>query len=142
MGLFPPLLVVAAALIDAGGRCCVQQRPAGKSLAGQWEFPGGKVEAGESPEAALVRELDEELGIAVAVPDCTPLAFSTAALAQGSLVLLLYLCRRWAGEPRAIEAQALRWVTATDLVGLPMPQADRPFIPVLAALADAGPRPG
>ena len=125
------LTVVAAALIARDGRVLVQQRPAGKSLAGLWEFPGGKVERGEAPAAALVRELEEELGIAVDPADCHPLTFASEALADRHLLLLLYRVDRWRGEPRALEAPALRWATATELADLPMPPADRPLIAAL-----------
>lgn len=119
--------VVACALIDEAGRVLVQQRPAGTDMAGLWEFPGGKVEAAETPEAALVRELAEELAIAVAVEDITPLTFASAPLASRHLLLLLYVCRRWSGEPRALHASALRWLSPANLADLPMPPADAPF---------------
>ncbi|ONF95773.1 (deoxy)nucleoside triphosphate pyrophosphohydrolase [Sphingomonas jeddahensis] len=131
----PPLLVVAAALISADGRVLVQQRPTGKQHAGLWEFPGGKVETGEYPETALVRELAEELGITVARAALTPLAFSTEAGAGRLLVLLLYRVHIWSGEPRPIEAPTIRWVSPAELVGLPMPPAD---IPLVSALSRAG----
>lgn len=129
----PPLFVVAAALIDAAGQVLVQQRPAGKALAGLWEFPGGKVEAGETPEAALARELHEELDIIVAPDALMPLSFASEALADRHLLLLLYLCRDWTGEPRAIDAAALVWKAPSDLRTLAMPPADAPFIAVLEA---------
>ena len=131
------LFVVAAALVDPAGRVLVQQRPAGKQMAGLWEFPGGKVEPGETPEAALVRELAEELGIGVDADALGPLTFASAALADRHLLLLLYLCRAWSGEPRALDAAALAWHTPSDLRRLEMPPADLPFIAVLqAALTD------
>lgn len=121
------LLVVAAALADADGALLLQQRPAGKSHAGLWEFPGGKVEAGEAPEAALVRELGEELGIAADPATLTPAAFATGP----GIVLLLYRVGRWAGVPRALEAAALRWVVPAAMHALPMPPADLPLVEAL-----------
>ncbi|WP_260598906.1 (deoxy)nucleoside triphosphate pyrophosphohydrolase [Sphingomonas endolithica] len=129
--LFP---VVAAALIDNERRVLVQQRPPGRQLAGLWEFPGGKIEPGETPEAALSRELMEELGIVVAPQDLMPLTFASAAHGEGHLLLLLYACRKWSGEPVALDAVALRWTSAAALRTLPMPPADAPFIPVIEAL--------
>ena len=126
-----PLLVVAAALIDARGRVLVQQRPAGKSLAGLWEFPGGKLEAGEMPTQALIRELAEELAIEVAPDDLAAVAFADVPLGERRLILLLYAARRWRGEPRAVEAAALAWHRPDALEGLPMPPAD---VPLVAAL--------
>jgi 8-oxo-dGTP diphosphatase len=125
------LLVAAAALIDRHGAVLVQQRPAGKALAGLWEFPGGKVEPGETPEAALVRELAEELGIAVETATLRPIAFATHPAGERHLVLLLYLISVWRGEPRAIEAAALRWAAPAVLRTLPMPPADAPLIDTL-----------
>ena len=129
-----PLLlpVVAAALTDAAGRVLVQQRPAGKPMAGLWEFPGGKIEAAETPETALIRELAEELGIGIAAADLQPLAFASEALDSRHLLLLLYRVLRWNGEPRALEGGALRWVSPAELRALPMPAADRPFLVLLA----------
>ena len=129
--LFP---VVAAALVDGAGRVLLQQRPPGKMMAGLWEFPGGKVEPGESPEAALVRELEEELGIKVREGALAPLTFASAALEGRHLLLLLYLCRIWRDDPRALDAAALRWVRPADMRALAMPPADQPFIAVLEAL--------
>jgi 8-oxo-dGTP diphosphatase len=120
------LLVVAAALIDPSGRVLVQQRPPDTSMAGLWEFPGGKIEAGETPEAALVRELREELGITVSA--LSPLAFASEALGERHLVMLLYECRAWIGVPEAIHASALQWVEPSALHDLPMPPADLPLI--------------
>ena len=125
------MLVVAAALVDADGRVLVQQRPPGKQMAGLWEFPGGKVEIGEVPEAALVRELAEELGIVVRTGALTALTFASEALADRHLLLLLYLCRDWSGEPRALDATALAWHTPSALRALAMPPADLPFIGAL-----------
>jgi 8-oxo-dGTP diphosphatase len=127
----PSLFVVAVALVDRAGRVLVQQRPAGKQLAGLWEFPGGKVEPGETPEAALVRELSEELGIAVAPDALRPLTFASEPLADRHLLLLLYLCREWEGEPQALDAVALAWHAPSSLRGLAMPPADLPFVAVL-----------
>ncbi len=128
------LPVVAAALVDADGRVLLQQRPAGKSLAGLWEFPGGKLEAGETPEDALIREIEEELGIAVPHACLAPAAFASAPLGERHLVLLLYIARKWVGVPRALEATALKWVRPADMHALPMPSADRPLIGLLDAL--------
>ncbi len=128
------LPVVAAALVDLEGRVLLQQRLEGKSLAGLWEFPGGKVEPGETPEAALIRELEEELGIAVPHACLAPAAFASAPLGDRHLLLLLYVTRKWSGVPRALEATALRWVRPADMHALPMPPADRPLIGLLDAL--------
>ncbi|MEG3166411.1 (deoxy)nucleoside triphosphate pyrophosphohydrolase [Sphingomonas sp. PB2P19] len=132
----PPLLlpVVAAALVDADGRVLLQQRPAGKSLAGLWEFPGGKIETGETPEDALIRELAEELGIAVPHACLAPAAFARARLGDRHLLLLLFITRKWSGVPRALEADALKWVRPAEMHALPMPPADRPLIGLLDAL--------
>ncbi|OYY79192.1 MAG: NTP pyrophosphohydrolase [Sphingomonas sp. 28-62-20] len=129
--LFP---VVAAALVDQDGRILLQQRPAGKELAGLWEFPGGKIEPGESPEAALIRELAEELGISVSTACLAPATFASAPLGGRHLLLLLYVCRKWEGIPRAIEASALKWVRPVEMHALPMPPADRPLIGLIEAL--------
>ena len=129
-----PLLVSAAGLIDADGRVLVQQRPTGKPMAGLWEFPGGKVEEGETPEAALVRELREELGIETQTACLAPAAFASEALGERHLLLLLYVCRRWSGVPAALEGGTLRWVRPIELHALPMPPADRPLIGLLEAL--------
>ena len=122
------LWVVAAALVDPQGRVLVQQRPAGKSLAGLWEFPGGKIELGETPEEALVRELREELGIAVDTCDLVTGSFVSEPLADRHLVMLLYLCRRWQGVPEAREAAAIAWHMPSALHALPMPPADKPLV--------------
>jgi 8-oxo-dGTP diphosphatase len=129
--LFP---VVAVALIDLDGRVLVQRRPAGKMLAGLWEFPGGKIEPGETPEAALVRELAEELGIVVDPAHLAPAAFASAPLAGRHLLLLLYICRDWAGTPRPLDAEELLWCRPAELHGLAMPPADLPLIAPLEAL--------
>ena len=125
------LFVVAAALVDPTGRVLVQRRPPGKQLAGLWEFPGGKVEPGERPETALVRELAEELGIVVAPGDLMPLTFASEPLGDRHLLLLLYLCREWSGEPRPLDATAIAWHVPAGLGGLAMPPADLPFIAAL-----------
>jgi 8-oxo-dGTP diphosphatase len=128
------MLVVAAALADEDGRILLQQRPGGKAMAGLWEFPGGKVEEGERPEAALVRELREELGIRLAAERLVPACFASAPLGDRHLILLLYICRHWEGEPQALHATALRWVRLEEMRGLPMPPADEPLIALLEAL--------
>ncbi|WP_132253684.1 (deoxy)nucleoside triphosphate pyrophosphohydrolase [Methylobacterium segetis] len=128
------LLVVAVALVDADGRVLLAQRPPGKQLAGLWEFPGGKVEPGERPEATLIRELAEELGIAVEEPCLAPLTFASHAYPDFHLLMPLYVCRRWEGAPRALEGQALRWVRPRALRDMPMPPADAPLIPFLIDL--------
>ncbi|WP_340315576.1 (deoxy)nucleoside triphosphate pyrophosphohydrolase [Rhizorhabdus argentea] len=128
------LIVVAAALIDPDGRILVQQRPQGKAMAGLWEFPGGKVEAGELPEAALIRELHEELGIDVQQACLAPACFASEALGDRHMILLLYICRKWHGIARALEAPAIQWVRPVELHGLDMPPADRPLIGLLDAL--------
>ena len=133
-GVAPMLTVVAAALIDADGRVLVQQRPAGGTLAGLWEFPGGKVEAGETPEDALVRELEEELAITVPCKCLFPATFASAPLDDRHLLLLLYICRKWTGVPRALAAAALKWVRPVDLHALAMPPADLPMIGALERL--------
>jgi 8-oxo-dGTP diphosphatase len=129
-----PLIVVAAALVDADGRLLVQQRPTGKAMAGLWEFPGGKVEADELPEAALIRELREELGIDVERACLAPACFASEALGERHMILLVYICRKWKGVPRALEAPAIKWVRPLDLHHLDMPPADKPLIGLLDAL--------
>lgn len=131
------LMVVAAALEDGEGRILVQQRPVGTQMAGLWEFPGGKMEEGETPEAALVRELDEELGIIVDPANLAPAHFASVPLEGRHLLLLLYRCTRWSGEPVAYQASALQWLRPQDMAGLPMPPADIPFIEALTR-AQAG----
>jgi 8-oxo-dGTP diphosphatase len=142
MEIYPTLFpVVAALMADAKGRILVQQRPEGTAMAGLWEFPGGKIEPGETPEAALARELAEELGIAVDPADCLPMTFASAALGKKHLMLLLFRCVRWQGEPRALHASALRWATVDALYDLPMPPADLPLLPIIAQLlGQTGPR--
>jgi 8-oxo-dGTP diphosphatase len=125
------LLVAACALVDVDRRILIAQRPPGKSMAGLWEFPGGKVEAGETPEATLVRELREELGVEMTAKCLAPLTFGSHAYDDFHLLMPLYVCRRWSGIPQGREGQALKWVHAVDLRGYPMPAADLPLIPAL-----------
>ncbi len=129
----PVLLVVAAALIDADGRVLLSRRPPGRAMAGLWEFPGGKVEPGETPEAALVRELHEELGIETWSSCLAPLSFASHGYDAFHLLMPLYACRRWDGTARPLEGQALRWSTPAAMRDLPMPPAD---LPLVAALRD------
>jgi 8-oxo-dGTP diphosphatase len=128
------LLVVAVALVDADHRVLISQRPPGKALGGLWEFPGGKMEAGERPEDALIRELDEELGIAVSEPCLAPLTFASHGHPDMHLLMPLYICRRWDGIPQPREGQALRWVRPGALRNWPMPPADLPLLPPLIDL--------
>ena len=133
----PLLLVVAVALVDPDDRVLIAQRPAGKALAGLWEFPGGKLEPGERPEDGLIRELDEELGITVREPCLAPLTFASYAYESFHLLMPLYVCRRWEGFVASREGQALRWVRPRDLKDWPMPPADAPLIPHLIDLLGA-----
>jgi 8-oxo-dGTP diphosphatase len=128
------ILVVACALVDADKRVLLAQRPAGKPMAGLWEFPGGKVEAGERPEATLIRELHEELGITVAEPCLAPLTFASHTYETFHLLMPLYICRRWDGMAVAREGQTLAWVRANKLRDYQMPAADIPLIPHLIDL--------
>jgi 8-oxo-dGTP diphosphatase len=128
------LIVVAAAMVDRDGRVLVQQRPPGTSMAGLWEFPGGKLEPGETPEAALIRELAEELGVEVDHACLAPACFASEPLGERHLLLLVYALRKWKGVPEARHATALRWVRPIELYGLDMPPADRPLIGLLEAL--------
>ena len=128
------LLVAACALIDTDGRVLVAQRPEGKQMAGLWEFPGGKVEPGERPEQALIRELGEELEISVEEACLAPFTFASHAYPDFHLLMPLYVCRRWHGLVRAKEHQALKWLRPKDLSALPMPPADAPLIPLLRDL--------
>jgi 8-oxo-dGTP diphosphatase len=128
------LLVVACALIDADRRVLIAQRPEGKTLAGLWEFPGGKIDADERPEEALIRELREELGIEVNEACLAPLTFASFAYPDFHLIMPLYVCRRWTGFVAAKEHQALKWVFPKDLRSFPMPPADAPLIPALIDL--------
>lgn len=125
------ILVSAVALIDVDGRILLTQRPEGKSMAGLWEFPGGKVEPGETPEAALIRELQEELGIDTWQSCLAPLTFASHRYDDFHLLMPLFACRKWNGTPQGREGQALKWVRANELRNYPMPPADEPLIPVL-----------
>jgi len=130
----PPIVLVAAvALVDADGRVLLAQRPAGKSMAGLWEFPGGKVDTGETPEAALIRELAEELGIDVTASCLAPFSFASHTYPDFHLLMPLYVCRKWSGIPAAREGQRLAWVWPARLGDYPMPPAD---VPLVAALRD------
>lgn len=122
------LFVAAAALVDENGRILLQKRPIGKPMAGLWEFPGGKIESGETPEAALVRELNEELNIRVIASDLKPLAFASEAVEDQHLILLLYVCRRWSGLIQSADFLDLRWLPIDDIHDLPMPPADGPLV--------------
>ncbi|MBS4083592.1 MAG: 8-oxo-dGTP diphosphatase MutT [Rhizobiales bacterium] len=128
------LLVAACALIDADGRVLLAQRPAGKDMAGLWEFPGGKVDPGERPEVTLIRELKEELGIVVQEACLAPLTFASHTYPQFQLLMPLWVCRRWEGEVKALERQELAWVRPNRLRDYPMPPADEPLIPHLIEL--------
>ncbi|HKL65893.1 MAG TPA: 8-oxo-dGTP diphosphatase MutT [Roseovarius sp.] len=125
------VLVSAVALIDIDGRILLTQRPEGKAMAGLWEFPGGKVEAGETPEAALIRELHEEIGIDTWASCLAPLTFASHTYDDFHLLMPLFACRKWEGIPQGREGQALKWVRAGDLRTYPMPPADIPLIPIL-----------
>jgi 8-oxo-dGTP diphosphatase len=129
------LFVVAAALTNQAGEILLQKRPEGKQMAGLWEFPGGKVEPSESPESALVRELREELGIEVSALDLLPITFVSEPLGARHLVLLLYRCTQWQGEPAALDSPELRWFQPSDMHQLQMPPAD---VPLVLALESAG----
>jgi 8-oxo-dGTP diphosphatase len=128
------ILVAACALIDADGRVLIAQRPADKSMAGLWEFPGGKVESGERPEDALIRELKEELSITVKEDCLAPFSFASHSYADFHLLMPFYVCRRWEGTVSATEHQALKWVRPRELSNYPMPPADLPLIPMLRDL--------
>jgi 8-oxo-dGTP diphosphatase len=128
------VLVAACALVDADGRVLIAQRPAGKPMAGLWEFPGGKVEAGERPEQSLIRELREELGIVVREDCLAPLTFASHNYADFHLLMPLYVCRRWEGPVQAKEGQGLKWVRPNRLRDYPMPPADEPLISHLTTL--------
>jgi 8-oxo-dGTP diphosphatase len=130
----PTLLVVAAALVDPEGRVLLQQRSLGRDMAGLWEFPGGKIEDGEIPEEALIRELREELGIQADAASLAPAAFASAGLGTRHLILLLYICREWRGVPQPLDASDLKWVRPHQMSALPMPPADKPLISLLDAL--------
>lgn len=128
------ILVSAVALIDIDGRILLAQRPAGKSMAGLWEFPGGKVETGESPEAALVRELQEELGINTWKSCLAPLTFASHSYEDFHLLMPVFACRKWEGSPRPQEGQTLKWAHVSELKNYPMPPADIPLIAMLRDL--------
>lgn len=130
----PTVLVSAVALIDRDGRVLLAKRPAGKRMAGLWEFPGGKIETGETPEAALIRELGEELGIDTAESCLAPLTFASHSYDDFHLLMLVYVCRKWSGTPRPLEGGELAWVRASRLRDYDMPPADIPLIPVLQDL--------
>ena len=128
------VFVSAVALIDPDGRVLLAKRPEGKTLAGLWEFPGGKVEDGETPEVALIRELKEELGIDIVESCLAPLTFASHVYETFHLFMPLYVCRRWKGLPQGLEGQEIKWVHAKDLRAHPMPPADLPLIPHLEDL--------
>ena len=134
----PLVLVAAVALLDPDGRVLIAQRPEGKAMAGLWEFPGGKIETGESPECALVRELAEELGITVKPPCLAPFTFASNTYENFHLLMPLYVCRRWDGSPAPLHHAALKWVRLRDLIArraeFPMPEADLPLLPMLRDL--------
>ena len=132
------LLVAAVVLVDADRRVLIAQRPEGKEMAGLWEFPGGKVEAGEQPEETLIRELHEELGITVQEACLAPLTFASHAYERFHLLMPLYICRRWDGLVQAREGQALKWVRPRQLRDYPMPPADEPLIPAIIDILGAG----
>jgi len=127
----PLVTVVAVALIDADGRVLLARRPSHKELGGLWEFPGGKLKDGETPEAALIRELKEELGIDVPLRCLAPLTFASFSYETFHLLMPLYICRKWEGEPEPVEGQKLAWVRPQNLRNYPMPPADEPLIPIL-----------
>ena len=130
----PVVLVAAVVLVDADGRVLLAQRPEGKAMAGLWEFPGGKVDPGETPEAALIRELAEELGIDVAASCLAPFTFASHAYPDFHLLMPLYVCRKWAGIPTPREGQRLSWVRPARLADYPMPPADKPLLALLRDL--------
>jgi len=127
-------LVVACALIDPDGRVLLAQRPPGKAMGGLWEFPGGKVDSGETPEDTLIRELREELGITVKEACLAPFTFASHPYQDFHLLMPLYVCRRWDGRPQALEHSALKWVRPRDMGQYPMPPADLPLVPMLRDL--------
>ncbi|MDF1775684.1 MAG: 8-oxo-dGTP diphosphatase MutT [Rhizobiaceae bacterium] len=134
MGDKKVVLVSACALVDADRRILIAQRPAGKSMAGLWEFPGGKVEAGETPEDAIIRELQEELGIITQIACLAPLTFASHAYETFHLLMPLFICRRYQGVAQPLEGQTLKWVEPRKLRDYPMPPADEPLIPYLIDL--------
>lgn len=125
------ITVVAALLIDADGRILLTQRPEGKALAGLWEFPGGKIDAGETPEYALIRELHEELGILTCEECLQPVTFASHSYDSFHLLMPIFACRKWKGTPYGREGQAMKWVRKQDLSSIPMPPADIPLIPLI-----------
>ena len=127
----PIVPIVSVALIDGEGRVLLQQRPKGKAMAGLWEFPGGKIVAGETPEQALCRELDEELGIAVAISDLTAFGFASHRYDTFHILLLLWTCKTWRGMPAARENQVLAWTAPAEMGNYPMPAADAPLVILL-----------
>jgi len=130
----PLILVAAVALVDADGRVLLAQRPAGKSMAGLWEFPGGKIDPGETPEAALIRELVEELGVDVHESCLAPFTFASYAYPEFHLLMPLYVCRKWSGTVTPREGQVLAWVRPQRLADYPMPPADKPLVAMLRGL--------
>src|SRR5216684_2938794 len=130
----PIVLVAAVALIDPDGRVLLAQRPEGKHLAGLWEFPGGKVQPGETPESALIRELDEEIGIDVVASCLAPFTFASHSYPEFHLLMPLYVCRKWSGIATAREGQRLAWVRPARLGDYPMPPADKPLVAMLRDL--------
>lgn len=134
VGTKPVILVAAAALIDADGRVLLAERPAGRSMAGLWEFPGGKVEPGETPEQALIRELHEELAIDVSASCLAPFSFASHAYPEFHLLMPLYVCRRWQGIVRPREGQAIKWLRPAQMADIPMPPADKPLVAMLRDL--------
>ncbi|MZR29018.1 8-oxo-dGTP diphosphatase MutT [Sneathiella sp. DP05] len=134
MSLRTTVLVAAVALVDDENRVLIAQRPEGKSMAGLWEFPGGKIEAGETPETALIRELKEELAIDVTEACLAPFTFASHIYEKFHLLMPLYVCRRWKGIPRPVEGQTLKWVRANRLVDFEMPPADIPLVAMLRDL--------
>lgn len=131
MSDLPIILVAAVALFDTDGRVLIAQRPPGKSMAGLWEFPGGKVEAGETPEQALIRELQEELAVDTVESCLAPFTFASHAYEDFHLLMPLFVCRKWQGRVTPVEGQALKWVMPMQLREYPMPPADKPLIAML-----------